>query len=318
MKKAQEIVYKVNSKYVSDDCVQIMTAYNGYLITFNRGNIIYSHINSAIPTVNQYLEDERRKQFPYSNIPIHYSRIPGKGKVMKVNQLLNFDEPYINFADGLIFESFAVKDDDCAFIIDKILTENKKTISVTRSELENLFTDYNNGKETKHVIYLDGTIDSKDTHSIPDENSIANYIKNNIADWVQDFREYASAYPGDVIGRSLLSNPMWLDYVEQSLGLMDFGSLRLAIGIENSQAFIVKTNGNDVSVQHVVANYVSPDNYTVIISDMPVNKYTLEQLKFAIKINPTKDPKIPLRLNPGVSRQDLKAAKQMVKILKQK
>ena len=44
--------------------------------------------------VNKYLEDERRKQFPYSNIPTHFSKIKFK-KVIYTNQLLDFEKPYI-------------------------------------------------------------------------------------------------------------------------------------------------------------------------------------------------------------------------------
>ena len=46
------------------------------------------------------------------------------------------------------------------------------------------------------------------------------------------------------------------------------------------------------------------DNYKVSISEVPVNKYTLEQLKFLTsKINLIKNTKIKTRLNQGVSKK---------------
>ncbi len=72
-----------------------------------------------------------------------------------------------------------------------------------------------------------------------------------------------------------------------------------------------------MSLQYVRANFVSLNNYRIDIVDIPVNKYTLEQLKYLTPvIAKIKKPKIPLKLNPGVSREDIKEAKQMVKSLK--
>ena len=67
---------------------------------------------------------------------------------------------------------------------------------------------------------------------------------------------------------------------------------------------------------HERKGWFNGKDYKVNIYDIPVTKYSLEQLKYVPKINIAREPRIPLRLNPGVSRQDVKEAKQMVKALR--
>ena len=100
MKKASEVVKRVQSYYVGEDCIQVMLYYKKNLTILNKDGIIYSHENGPHASINKYVEDERRKQFPYSNIPTHYKKKVLVGKVNCTNQLLNFEEPYIRISDG--------------------------------------------------------------------------------------------------------------------------------------------------------------------------------------------------------------------------
>ena len=55
-----------------------------------------------------------------------------------------------------------------------------------------------------------------------------------------------------------------------------------------------------------------------IIVDIPVTKYTLEQLKkLTPKLITAKEPAIPLGLNSNVSKKDIREAKKLVKSIKQ-
>ena len=253
MKKVSEVVQRVESHYVGDDCIQVTIPYINTIIILNKDGIIYSHKNGSHPSINKYVEDERRKQFPYSNIPTHYSRIGLFGKMNYTNQLLNFEEPYIRIVDGVIIESFAVKDKNEALLINKILTSDSRSISATRKESEEVFSNSTTGKEKKYIIFLN----------------------------------------------------------DESMNIGEFDSL------EGGKAIILKSNGSNIAMQYVRANFVSLDNFRIDIVDIPVNKYTLEQLKhLSPMLVKTKEPRIPLKLNPGVFKEDIQEAKQMIKSLR--
>ena len=58
---------------------------------------------------------------------------------------------------------------------------------------------------------------------------------------------------------------------------------------------------------------VRSNEYNVTIKNLPLDKYILEQFKFmAPNIVELKEPKISLRLNPGVTQADITEAKEMV------
>ncbi len=61
--------------------------------------------------------------------------------------------------------------------------------------------------------------------------------------------------------------------------------------------------------------YMNEDCYKLILKRTPINSYTLEQIKGLMTLK-SKEPRIPLRLNPGVPKQDIQKAKQMIKTLK--
>lgn len=329
MKKVSELVKKIEnhyigdncvrrieSHYVGDDCVQVMTPYKNEITIFNKDGILFSHNVDSHVAINKYLDDERRKQFPYSNIPTHYSRVGVFGKFNFVNQLLDFEVPYIRVCDNSIVESFAVKDKNEALLLNKIITGTKKTRYVTRYELEKLYTE----SEEKFILHLedrkyDGeeTLRISDFQSISSEENIRNFIKEQIADGSNYFRKHLNSSEG----YNLLKYPTFLNYVNQCIDNFDLTDMKFNINLSGSKAIIVITDKNDISLQYVEAKFVSKNNYRVDSIDLPVNKYTLEQLKYlSSTILKTKEPRIPLRLNPGVTMQDIQEAKEKVKSLK--
>lgn len=316
MKKVSEVVQRIASHYVGDDCIQVMAPYRNTITILNQDGIIYSHKEGSHASINKYVEDERRKQFPYSNIPTHYSRVGLFEKINYANQLLNFEEPYIRIGDGVIIESFAVKDESEALLINKILTGDRRSIYVTRAELEELFSNLSIGK--KYIIYLDDeSIDIGEFHPIASEEQIYNFVQSQITENVAEFRKYVDNNSSSTVGWYLLQHPLFLDFVEQSAQGFDLNNMKLDIELKGGKAIIVKSNGNDMTMQYVGAHFVSLDNYRIDIVDIPVNKYTLDQLKhLSPTIDRTKEPRIPLRLNPGISREDVQQAKQMVKSLR--
>ena len=90
-------IYKLERQYVGKDCVQLMFSI-GKMLKILRGKKVIFNYNSDgkddFPLyTNEYVKDDRRFQFPYSNIPIHNKMFGFKYRKL-VNQLLDYDTIY--------------------------------------------------------------------------------------------------------------------------------------------------------------------------------------------------------------------------------
>ena len=91
----RDLIQKIDSQYVGDDCAQLMFKYaDGMaIININEQKLFYYDVPNCINEfgyVNNYLTDERKEQFPYSDIYEHIERTEGQ-RINVVNQLLDFD-----------------------------------------------------------------------------------------------------------------------------------------------------------------------------------------------------------------------------------
>lgn len=315
MKKEVEIVQKIGKQYVSNDCIQVMIPYRDAMTLLNQNGILFHSKTGSNLYINEYLHDQRRKRFPYSNIPTHYSRV-GFKKYSSVNQLLEFEKPYICVRDGFISESFAIKDNNQALLIEKVMRGSKTTTYMTYDEILN-FLNKSNDNEQVYYVYIDGSMPNLDYPIFPSKEKIYTHIQMTLAKNVKDFREYRQNFPETQMGEYLANNPLFLNYMEATIKNLDLSLVDFNIGIENSSnLLIVRVNNGNITIQGVIVVFVHEDDFKVDIYDIPVTKFTLEQLKYVTKINLAREPKIPLRLNPSVTRDDIKEAKQMVRALK--
>ncbi len=160
MKDENIIVQRIKSCFVGEDCVQVMIPYWNQCVIFNSNEIQYLD-NKHDSVINLYIDDERKKQFPYNNIPIHHRN----KKITLTNQIYEFDKPYLEVRFGLLVECFIVKDGNNALSLTKIfnLTEAKK-MTLTKEELEKLVNgrineDLSNYRH--YIICQDGIVCSK-------------------------------------------------------------------------------------------------------------------------------------------------------------
>lgn len=246
MEKMME-VQRIAKQYVGDDCIQYMIPYKNTLTLLNQKGIIFHHGTNLY--LNKYLQDERRKNFPYANIPIHYAQV-GFQKYTYVNELLEFDTPYIRLGDGYIIENFVVKDCNQALLINKVLNGYQITKYLTYQELLNLVGKSSDNTKV-YYFSLDGVMYPPDYPLFPKENI----------------------------------------------------------------TLVVKINKDNITIQGVKAIEVN-DIFKVDVYDIPIAKFTFEELKYAPRIVDADEPKIAKRLNPGVTKKDIEEAKQMVRILK--
>lgn len=312
MKKTNEIVQRIQSHYVGDDCIQIMFPYQDTLTIVNQDGMLYHHKPGSSIYINKYLEDERRKQFPYSNIPTHFLKVRFR-KIAYTNQLLDFEKPYIRIGDGYFSESFVIKDNNQALLINSIMKPDTHIEHMTYDELLK-YVGKHDTDEQVYYVYLSGALPSNNEELFPTEERIHSYIKEQLSKNIRDF-EKESENAESYVGSYLRKNPMFLDYVNNSIRRIDFSSMDFNIRI-NESMLVVRISKGNITIQGVEAMFVRENDYKVNIYDIPVTKYSLEQLNYVPKINIAREPRIPLRLNPGVTRQDVKEAKQMVKSLR--
>lgn len=318
MKQTNEIIQRIKSYYVADDCIQVMIPYRDGITILSQDDILFHYKNNSNYYINKYLQDKRRKQFPYSNIPTHYSRIRLFNKISYANQLFEYDKPYIRIVDGSIIESYAVKDNDEALLINKVMPIFKRTGYRTRDELEKLLDKTSYSNNNVYFINLNGGIYQENEYKIASEEKIVQSIKEYMQKNVDSLKENikTKCNSTNVVGDYLNLDPCFLDFIQKKIYDFGISDIAFEIPLYDNPLLIIKTNKEEISIQCVEMFFVNHNNYKVNFYDIPVTKYTLEQLKSSTKIIPTEAPKISLILNPNVTKQDLKEAKKQIELIR--
>lgn len=310
-KKVNEVVQRINSWYVGDDCAMLMIPYRNAITILDKDGIQYHHkVNVASSYTNKYESDERRKNFPYYNIPIHCTRIPFNGKYIYTNQLFNFEQPYLRINDGHIIESVVVKDKDEALAISKLMPISKSTSYKTRDELEKMLSELTSENEKLYYVYLSGSLPENNELIIPTEDKIFDHMKTLINKDIEIFDKLMDVDPS-----SALINFMKLNFDKIDLSCCKFNvPIQMLSG---STVLLVRCNGENISITGVDIYFVSSDYYKVDTYNIPVTKYTLMQLRsFASEIRRTKEPRITMKDNPYLTREDIQKGKEMIRKFK--
>ena len=177
-----KIVQKIAKPYISDDCIQVMIHFTNAMTILNEEGILFHQKNdSNLLYINKYIEDERRKQFPYSNIPFHNVK-NGLNKMVYTNQLLEYEKPYIKISDGNLTENYVLKDQSNVFLIESKMEINKNTKCMTYEEFLKFISPQNTEEEQTFYVYIDGTIPLPD-----DPNSLFPFrdIKKAMSNFIQ-------------------------------------------------------------------------------------------------------------------------------------
>lgn len=124
--------------------------------------------------------------------------------------------------------------------------------------------------------------------------------------------------PYSTVSNYLKRNEFFLRFIEKNIDKLDLNDYKMNLQlIDGESILLVKTNGTDISIQVLNIYFIAQNHYKVDIYDLPITKYTLEQLKYlSPKVAKTKEPKIPLKLNPDITKEELKREKQLIRRLK--
>ncbi len=150
-------VYKLERQFVGKDCVQLMFSI-GKMLKILRGKKVIFNYNSDgkddFPLyTNEYVKDDRRFQFPYSNIPIHNKMFGFKYRKL-VNQLLDYDTIYSLIDIPDLDENDKAYDNISANILYyKVLKNGEEALVIVSSSKNNPVFDMDVEKLKNFHIY---------------------------------------------------------------------------------------------------------------------------------------------------------------------
>lgn len=299
-----EIINRIPSHYVSQTCAQIMIPYSSTITLLNKDGIVFNK-DKRYDFINKYLENELRKIFPYDNIPNHIKRQGLFGnKINLTNQILNFDEHYISISDGVPIDRYVIKDDSTALFMTKVLPYNindeseyiNKYETMTREQLNSIFKP-SNESEKVYLITSYGELYHSPNMGYLNEEELLEAEKEK---YIKELEKAKPQFSKNTIE--------FLKTKIENMQLSDLQNIPLP-----PLCYIVRIDGTNIKLQLIYTELLISNRYMVTIKNIPLNKYVLEQFKYmAPNIIELKEPKIPLRLNPGIKKQDITEAKQKV------
>lgn len=284
-------IQKIAAPYVGKNCVHIMVPFKKEIVMLNKNGIILLHNKENGLCVNKYNADERRKEFLSLNEENNYKKLRSFNNYKYYNHLLDFEKPYIRFVDSSIIESYVLKDNNEALLINKSLNNNVETFIMTRKQIEDLFLN----SDGKHIIHLDpysSKLKLGKNFSLEKESEIKNFLKEDVQYCVKEFRKYVKRVSASsIITDFLKRHPWFLDYAEQSVDVCDLDSIKTCIPVGGGHAIIV--DFNKLIVQIIDVYYIGSNNYLVDLSETPISMFSLRNLGFIPKdIIETKQSKI--------------------------
>ena len=301
MKRFDEMVVKMHSHYVADNYIQIMLAYHNYLLLFGNNDLMYfrnfieSHPSISEGSRNVYLDDERKNNFPYSQIPEHIERVLLFRKLNFVNQILDFEKPYIRINDGFITKITAFKDGDEAIVHTKILNGklcDEKTKTITREELETYL-------KTGSLEQLDEN-EYEDTSIFDMNGKLYNPRLELEQKWIDEEKERLSR----IIDESDRYKESTKNELQRAISTLDDISPFVM-----TQKIMIKFKQNgEIKIDAFVVKYLERGKYEIALADLPVTMESLSMIKSKAElpvIKTMKEPKISLSLNPNVTKEQL-------------
>lgn len=145
-------IKKLNKAYIGDGIVQIMMPYKEEYLTILSGDGLLYH-SSDDSYYNEYLEDQRRYQFPFFSIPVHREKKNGN-IITYVNEIYEIAKPYIVLKDGKIIQ-------DSVFCISKDLKEYVQVQRVLTPKLFSMSKNVNFNEIDKHIHYINSIDEGK-------------------------------------------------------------------------------------------------------------------------------------------------------------
>lgn len=297
-----EYVNRIKKSYVGDDCIQIMKSHpsNSTITILNSDGMIFHYKPNSTLYINEYMLDERRKQFPYSQIPTHTSIVRLK-KIEYVNQLFNFNRVYLTIAGNMVIENYVVKDGEEALLATKfILPKENFPKYMNRDEVIDLLNSANGG-----VFTLDGSHWSTNTDALVTEERILGWYKEEL------IRKRNREDTLDTI--ECLDNEL-TKYFYNSLDKLTIHDVPSNITIL-SDTILVSVDNNEIeSVKGITLKFIGPNEYKLESYDFPIVSYNIQDMRNLEQMGSKyiSEPKILSILNKNINKSEINKAKKLV------
>ncbi len=103
----------------NDECVEITLPYTSNMTIYGNNDIIFNSTHLGDITKNKYLTDDRRKEWEDSDQSMRCKKSPFGESRLYVNQLLDFNVPYVIVKEGNLRQLTAIKVDNKNYVIDE-------------------------------------------------------------------------------------------------------------------------------------------------------------------------------------------------------
>lgn len=247
------------------------------------------------------MEDERRVQFPYNNIPTYHT----KG-ITYSNQLFDYEQPYIVIADGKVSESYVVKNNKGALLVNQNIPILEGTFYKNREELEAMFKQPDNEQEKQYIVDREGNFYNSN-EVLETEEQIVEWAKKRISYQYESYKKGTNS-------KLSYFDEFGLKNLKKCIDNMTIDDVPNVI-LPNDK-IVIKTDGKDIYVQSFSIEFIEHDYYRVNVSCYPISKYTVEQImSLNLNLIEQKKRKISLLLNSEISKEDIETAKKLEKIL---
>lgn len=292
-KKAINTIERIPSVFTTDTCALVMIPLKGCGLTILNGkDIVYHYLEDSKVFINKYLQDERRCELPYVNIPYHHE-IKNLKKQLMINVLLNYNEPYIEIQDDKIIERFVVKDNDEALMITREIVSNYSFLQ---------YCSYEEAREiceSRDVVKLslDGSICNQ--YEMPTEDDILDYYKETLIEAINEEEEHHERVP--------LIKSYAKKYID-GLTIADIPEEAVNIPVISSLIMV-----SDNEIKSVDIDFICKDHYEIRKKDYPIKYYTLEQAKEIEEqyLIGTHVPKFNSLINKDIDKKELKKVKKL-------
>lgn len=267
-------VNEIDDKYISEDCCQIMIPFDKSLSVFDeKGLTFYGRgYKENIINNSRYIEDERKKQFPYNDIPYHYTKKNLFTKILYVNQLFDFNKTYIILNNGILSQYYIIKKESKAYIIQTDFGLDVEDCIIEREvRKDNIYQFFGWLMEpayNKKTYIVDST--GKHLNICFDENE-----RNQKRKKLIEFLKY------EKLLHSYDENNIYYqgsEYIKEDNFMLPF----------DNPLFVINLSNNEIQIKYIELTSINDTTAKIKSYNIPVQKYCLEQINNILNNSPKK------------------------------
>lgn len=248
-----------DSKLYMDKAMRIPFDFKNDITIIDKCGLCYYSIKG------NNVHDFKKNRFDHGNKKF-YSIGIGPLKRNVVNQIINFNQPYIVIKDGTVIENYPIVVDDSYFLIQENLEPSFKTsFEFCRDDL----IEHLSVSREWDVMFVktNGEYISDDINDIlPTENEI-------IRNYASSLKLYIERYKDEITDDS------FKDFIDSCYNNLSMNLIPSNINVLSDDVFLVKVNGKTINLSQIKVFVIGDDKYKLDITGYKVTKYKNSELE---------------------------------------